>query len=42
MVSNANLARLEHSLEKLKERENLPVSDADLAVLRSAAKEKAE
>jgi hypothetical protein len=42
MVSTANLARLEHSLEKLRERESLPVSDADLAVLRSAAKAKAE
>lgn len=37
MVADANLARLERSLSKLREQERLAVSDADLATLRGAA-----
>lgn len=37
MVATANLNRLERSLRKLREREQLPVSDSDIAVIRSAA-----
>jgi len=37
MVANANLARLERSLRKLRERESLPVSDAEIESIRSAA-----
>ncbi len=37
MVAKANLERLERSLNKLREREQLPVTDADIAIIRSAA-----
>jgi hypothetical protein len=37
MVANANLARLERSLQKLRERESLPVSDAEIESLRAVA-----
>lgn len=39
MVANANITRLERSLRKLSERENLSVSDADLSVIRTASAE---
>jgi hypothetical protein len=34
MVANANLARLERSLRKLRERESLSVTDAEIESLR--------
>jgi hypothetical protein len=34
MVERANLERLEHSLRKLRERESLPVSDDEIALLK--------
>ena len=37
MVSRANLARLERSLEKLRERESLGVSERDIQLIREAA-----
>jgi hypothetical protein len=40
MVSSANLSRLERSLAKLRERENLDVSDDDIATLRDSAADK--
>ena len=40
MVANANLARLERSLAKLREHESLVVSAEDVAVLRASAAEK--
>ena len=40
MVADANLARLERSLTKLRERESLTVSGDDLAALRASAAEK--
>lgn len=40
MVANANLARLERSLTKLREQEGLDVSDDDIVTLRAAAAEK--
>ena len=42
MVGKANLARLERSLLKLRDLEALPVSDDDIAVLRTAAAERIE
>jgi hypothetical protein len=42
MVAHANLARLERSLLKLRDLEGLPVSDGDIAVLRTAAAERIE
>ena len=42
MVANANLARLERSLLKLRDLEGLPVSDDDIAVIRSASAERIE
>ncbi|HXV18059.1 MAG TPA: hypothetical protein VD758_14825, partial [Gemmatimonadaceae bacterium] len=37
MVSRANLARLERSLSKLRERERLGVSERDIELIREAA-----
>jgi hypothetical protein len=42
MVSTANLDRLERSLRKLREREQLPVTDADIGLIRSSVKENPE
>ena len=42
MVASANLARLERSLSKLREREGLNVADGDIVTLRTAAAEKLE
>ena len=42
MVANANLERLERSLNKLREREQLSVTDSDIAVIRDAAKASVE
>jgi hypothetical protein len=39
MVANANLARLERSLAKLREHEGLMVSDDEISMIRSAAAE---
>ena len=39
IVANANIARLERSLQKLGHRESLAVSDTDLSVIRAAAGE---
>lgn len=39
MVSRANLERLERSFRKLRETEQIPVSDSDLATIHSAASE---
>jgi len=39
MVSTANLERLDRSLRKLREREQLPVTDDDIAIIRTAAAE---
>ena len=39
MVAGANMDRLERSLQKLRERENLAVSDADVDVIRAASAE---
>lgn len=39
MVANANLARLERSLQKLKEHEKLVVSDAEIGVIRTTSAE---
>lgn len=42
MVANANLDRLERSLKKLREREQLPVSDSDFEIIRAASSKDAE
>jgi len=42
MVANANLARLERSLQKLREREQLAVTDSDIATIRAASLEGVE
>ena len=39
MVAHANVDRLQRSLRKLRERENLTVSDSDIEVIRSASAE---
>ena len=39
MVAGANMDRLERSLQKLRERENLAVSDSDFEVIRAASAE---
>lgn len=42
MVAKANVARLERSLRKLREREQLPVTESDIAMIRDAAGESVE
>jgi len=37
MVASANIERLERSLKKLREREQLAVTDSDIALIRTAA-----
>lgn len=42
MVANANLDRLERSLKKLREREQLAVTDSDIEIIRTSASKDAE